>query len=331
MDSSSDAPLPDDALASNDDLQASQNLASPSPPNVAALEQQLVEVREKAERDSAAWDAERQSLTSSLESQKRAKASAEDDRDFFRAQYMQASGYVTSVRQENEELEKRAAIAEQQAQDGVRLVRELFAERVKQLEAELKKFQNLSKLLIEKDKRTGDDIRRRAGEEPRLRARCEELEIEVEHLAISNEVLQMELDKATARNALWEDEDRTNLDGEATENSMDMASGETGDSADDGDELVYRCQWRADGTNPCENLFLDVEVCQRLRVPMFHPSQMPRFVGTSKPSFRWGAFAGRVRTVVFPCGFEHAHMYILHHVIHAEQEKRGQLTITRAA
>jgi hypothetical protein len=287
-----------------DELLAAQNLSSPSPQNVAALEQQLIEVREKAECDSAAWAAERQSLTSSLESQKRAKASAEDDRDFFRAQYMQASGYVSSVRQENDELEKRATIAEQQAQDGVRLVRELFAERAKQLEAELKKFRDLSKLLIEKDKRTGDDIRRRAGEEPRLRARCEELEIEVEHLAISNEALRMELDKATARNALWENEDRADLDNGATENDLDMASGEVGDSADDGDELVYRCQWRADGTTPCENLFLDVEVCQRLRFSRFHPSQIPRFVGTSKPSFRWGAFA-RVRTAVFPCGFEH--------------------------
>lgn len=62
-------------------------------------------------------------LTASVESLTFAKVSAEKDRDFFREQYTQASAFVSSVRDENTELEKRVKIAEGQAQEGVAAIK----------------------------------------------------------------------------------------------------------------------------------------------------------------------------------------------------------------
>ena len=65
-------------------------------------------------------------LSASVESMRATKVSAEKDRDFFREQYVQASGFVGSVREENVELENRVKIAEGQAQEGVAAIRALF-------------------------------------------------------------------------------------------------------------------------------------------------------------------------------------------------------------
>jgi putative IMPACT (imprinted ancient) family translation regulator len=241
-----------------DELQNALALVS-EPTNVALLEQQLNELRETVEADEIAWEAERSSLTSSLEAQLRAKASAEEDRDFFKEQYTQASGYVSSVRAENDELVQRAEIADKRSVDGVRLVRETFSERVKVLEAELKKYKNLSTLLMEKDKRTGDAIRRRAGEEPQLRLRCMELEEQVEKLTFANRELEMDLIVLEAEKTNWEAA-KVLADAEVMENETDAVSSMAEGNDDGGDEMVHRCQWRIDEKTSCESLFLNIEV-----------------------------------------------------------------------
>jgi len=90
--------------------------------------------------DKARWETERAALqekqqallrsvdelTASVELMSAAKVSAEKDRDFFREQYVQASGFVGSVREENVELEKRVEIAEGQAREGVAAIKALF-------------------------------------------------------------------------------------------------------------------------------------------------------------------------------------------------------------
>ncbi|KAK0433813.1 hypothetical protein EV421DRAFT_1741357, partial [Armillaria borealis] len=80
---------------------------------------------EQPERDQATI----RLLTVSLEDANKAKLAAEKDRDFVREQYMNASGYVTTVRNENTELEKRAQIAEN-SNGGCRPVRATFTERI---------------------------------------------------------------------------------------------------------------------------------------------------------------------------------------------------------
>ncbi|EIW75537.1 hypothetical protein CONPUDRAFT_169355 [Coniophora puteana RWD-64-598 SS2] len=100
------------------------------------------------------------------------KALAEKDREFFREQYMQASGFVSSVRIENIELEKkaatadaRAAVSDQRAKDGVAGIRALYESRIKTLQDELERERALMRILQERDARTGGDkIRRQAAE-----------------------------------------------------------------------------------------------------------------------------------------------------------------------
>lgn len=90
--------------------------------------------------EKARWDTERATLqekqeallrsvdelTLKVNSMATAKASAENDRDFFREQYAQASGFVGSVREENMEISKRVKIAEGQAQAGVAAIKAFF-------------------------------------------------------------------------------------------------------------------------------------------------------------------------------------------------------------
>lgn len=106
-----------------------------------------VEARSKWEAEKASWIEEKagweteratlqeqqeassrtiEELTASVESLMSAKVSVEKDRDFFREQYMQASGFVSSVRDENAELEKRVEVAEGQAQEGVAVIKALY-------------------------------------------------------------------------------------------------------------------------------------------------------------------------------------------------------------
>ncbi|KAF8552803.1 hypothetical protein OG21DRAFT_1485924 [Imleria badia] len=111
-------------------------------------------------------------LSASVESMGTDKVSAEKDRDFFREQYVQASGFVDTVREENVEVEKRVKIAEGQAQEGVAGIRALFEGRVKALQADVARWKGLTELLQEKDRRTNDELRLRAAQAPELIELC---------------------------------------------------------------------------------------------------------------------------------------------------------------
>ncbi|KAG8221467.1 hypothetical protein J3R82DRAFT_1674 [Butyriboletus roseoflavus] len=117
-------------------------------------------------------------LTVKVESMTAARISAEKDRDFFREQYTQASGFVNSVREENMELEKRVKIAEGQAQEGVAAIKAFFEGRIKALQADVDRWRGLTGLLEEKDRRTNDEIRIRAAQAPEFRDLCDRLDAE---------------------------------------------------------------------------------------------------------------------------------------------------------
>jgi hypothetical protein len=141
------------------------------------LEQELTEVRQ------------------TLIKEKAAKQSAQSDCDFFRDQYGRASAFVSSVRKENVELEERARIAEEQAKTGVELVKATFTQRVAWLEDDARTWRWTAQHLMEMDKRTkGEELRKRAGEAPELRKKCDDLEEKNEMLSERLEELEDELD-----------------------------------------------------------------------------------------------------------------------------------------
>jgi hypothetical protein len=159
--------------------------------------------KELWESEREKWSAERDALVaevtranSSLDVLTRSKALAEKDRDFFRDQYTQASGFVNDTRVENVELEQKAKIAEGQARDGVALIKHMFEviylivfgrsldkvviqSQIKALKEDVDRWKGVSALLQEKDRRTNDLIRRRAAEHPELAERCRQLECQV--------------------------------------------------------------------------------------------------------------------------------------------------------
>ena len=133
---------------------ALQEKQETSPHSVDELMADLTKAREEDDQNRLKWEAERVSwveekarweteraalqekqeassrsvdeLTASVASLTSAKVSVEKDRDFFREQYTQASGFASSVRDENIELEKRVTIAEGQAQEGVAGIKALY-------------------------------------------------------------------------------------------------------------------------------------------------------------------------------------------------------------
>lgn len=152
--------------------------------------------KELWESEREKWSAERASIiearealvaelarsNSSLDALTRSKGLAEKDRDFFRDQYTQASGFVNATRAENVELEEKAKIAEGQARDGVALIKHMFESQIKALKDDVDRWRGVSALLQEKDRRTDDLIRRRAAEHPELVERCRKLECQVDSL-----------------------------------------------------------------------------------------------------------------------------------------------------
>lgn len=156
-------------------------------------------------------------LTASVESMRAAKIAAEKDRDFFREQYVQASGFVGSVREENVELEKRVEIAEGQAREGVAGIKALFEVfslelgslyqcvltgifkgRVKALQADVDRWKGLTQLLQEKDRRTNDELRLQAAQVPELRELCGRLD--AQNKSLESDVRK--LGQAQQRNVL---------------------------------------------------------------------------------------------------------------------------------
>ncbi|KAG6860120.1 hypothetical protein C0995_015500 [Termitomyces sp. Mi166 len=191
----------------------------------------------------------------------RRKDSAEKDREFFREHYLQASGFVTSVREENAELQKEAQIAREQASTGVEAVKATYVVRVKALEDDARTFKRLALFMMEKDIRTNDDIRRRAAEEPELRARCEELSKDLRHLRNEIVDLQEEVDDKDIKIQELEQQLKS-CQRQATVLNADLTKVK---SLQEGEDKVYQCGWRVDddGNVPCGQVFATYEEFER--------------------------------------------------------------------
>ena len=242
---------------------------------IMTLEQELAEARAQLSLQTVSWENERATLTLNIETAIRGKVSAEQDRDFFREQYAIASGFVSSVRDENAELEKQIKIATDQAHSGVSLIKTTFEQRTKSLQEDVRAWRRIAEFLIEKDHRTNDDIRRRAAEEPELRARCNRQEDALEDISERLSQAEMDLDEKErlfveaerAREGLMERTMRLNLDLNEAETKLERIgkvgiSGESPTTPPIGHEFAYRCHWRSDDSSlPCEAVFLNTLVC----------------------------------------------------------------------
>ncbi|KAG6827301.1 hypothetical protein H0H92_012398 [Tricholoma furcatifolium] len=225
-------------------------LAAQAPrPRELELEQELQTVRASLEAaQTSVADSERR-VSDAL----RGKESAEKEREVFRDCYAKASGFATTIREENAELEKQAKIAKEQATTGVEAVKAMYSGRVKALEDDVIMYKRLATFIMEKDVRTNDEVRKRAAEEPELRARCGELA--KENRVLKNEIVEL-------RDDLEDKEIRVNY----LERQLNMWKNQTTmlnadlnkvKSAQEGVDRVYQCGWRIDDALnvPCEQVF----------------------------------------------------------------------------
>ncbi|KAH6909770.1 hypothetical protein BKA70DRAFT_175746 [Coprinopsis sp. MPI-PUGE-AT-0042] len=155
----------------------------------------------------ATWAEEKYQLEIAVQSAGDRKALAERDCERFRDEYMRASGTVGQLRAEKHDLEKELGIAQAQAKSGVLAVRALFEGRVEDLTKQRDSWQRTAEFIIEKDRRTNDDIRKRAAEEPELRAkyqryriRSRELEVKVEDGDEEIRILREEVNREKQEN-----------------------------------------------------------------------------------------------------------------------------------
>ena len=177
-------------------LRLTEFTTSATPSTTKVLEQELAEARAQLALQNNDWRMERAALVRNIEEATRDKVSAERDRELFREHYMKASAFVSSIRDENADLEKQMKIATDQAKSGVSLIKSTFKLRIQSLERDVHAWRRMTEFLVEKDKRTNDDIRRRAAEEPELRARCERQKFALQDT--SKRLLRLELDKRTS-------------------------------------------------------------------------------------------------------------------------------------
>ncbi len=225
--------------------------------NTSSLGQQLKNPEVALEQENATWNAERIALLAAVEDASKKNESALKDIDFFREQYARASGFVTSTREENKELEKRAKIAEDQVKSGVAIIKATYENKVKELERHMEKWQTMATFLIQKDYRTeNDQLRRRAAEHPELKAKCWSLEAKISFLTSEISQLGKDRDRMGREMDYWKQEaERVSADLDNSRIEMERFI-----QASTSGEMVYRCLWRTDENKPCDEVVQTIEV-----------------------------------------------------------------------
>ena len=236
---------------------------------VSELQARLAVVQTEAREE---WSSEREALTLKLQAAEDGKKRALADVELFKDQYRNASGFVISTREENRELEKRTAIAEQQAKDGVALIRATFEARVKSLEEDLRSWKRMAEFVVEKDRRTNDEIRMRAASEPEWRAKLKRAKDELAKCHDVQEDQQVQLDEVQKQLEDAE-EDVQRYKSEAHRLALELAeanttlerlgrNGQSEDSSGDGHQFVYRCSWQVGAPGEfCRQYFGKLSVC----------------------------------------------------------------------
>lgn len=185
----------------------------PPPPPPPVTDPRVAEMEGVLEKERADWAVEREKLKERISMLETSKSSLLSDSDFLREEYHKASGAAASLCSENMDLEARAILAESQVTNGLALVRGTFEVRVKKLEEELGRANALNGILIEKERRTTDEIRWKAStfdeierdngilikKDELLEAEIDELKEEMESVQRENERLREKLDRYSQR------------------------------------------------------------------------------------------------------------------------------------
>ncbi|KAL1745219.1 hypothetical protein HDZ31DRAFT_36867 [Schizophyllum fasciatum] len=215
-----------------------------------------------------------------LAAEVRARKAAEDDAEFMRKNYMEASSHVGDMRKEVVSLTARATIAEDQVTRGLVTIRETLLGRARALETERDRWRKQAEWVRDLDARTNGDVRRKAAERDDLAERVEALAIERRQLAILRDQLADERDAVieerdqavAARHKLASRREQLLAERDKLVSRLETSEAQTTRKLEEKDaeisalekrlksaeaqldqirrdmQPVYQCRWHADGT-----------------------------------------------------------------------------------
>lgn len=251
----------------------------------AALQASMDELRETYESSVK----ERDGLVVEIDLLKISRDDAEKNASIFKDLYSKASSFTDELREENANLRSRLTLAETQVSKGIQQIRALYSAQAKKMSTELERSQLLLRVLQEKDRRTDDDVRRKAAREPELLAKIEELRadyrekkgdlatvlrqrddllVEKQHLNDQIEAarserlgLRTELRRLQVELARFSARERSIKKMIDLPNSLDQDADTEDEDDDPSEEEVFVCSWAIDdGAERCGETFSNRQV-----------------------------------------------------------------------
>lgn len=267
-------------VVQREQLSSSEPAFESTAAEAAALQASMDELRETYESSVK----ERDGLVVEIDLLKISRDDAERNASIFKDLYSKASSFTDELREENANLRSRLTLAETQVSKGVQQIRALYSAQAKKMSSELERSQLLLSVLQEKDRRTDDDVRRKAAREPELLAKIEELRadyqekkgdlatvlrqrddllVEKQHLNDQIEAarserlgLRTELRRLQVELARFSARERSIKKMIDLPNSLDQDADTDDEDDDPSEEEVFVCSWAIDdGAERCGETF----------------------------------------------------------------------------
>lgn len=267
-------------VVQREQLSSSEPAIESAAAEAAALQASMDELRETYESSVK----ERDGLVVEIDLLKISRDDAEKNASIFKDLYSKASSFTDELREENANLRSRLTLAETQVSKGIQQIRALYSAQAKKMSTELERSQLLLRVLQEKDRRTDDDVRRKAAREPELLAKIEELRadyqekkgdlatvlrqrddllVEKQHLNDQIEAarserlgLRTELRRLQVELARFSARERSIKKMIDLPNSLDQDADTEDEDDDPSEEEVFVCSWAIDdGAERCGETF----------------------------------------------------------------------------
>lgn len=272
-------------VVQREQLSSSEPAIESQAAEAAALQASMDELRETYESSVK----ERDGLVVEIDLLKISRDDAEKNASIFKDLYSKASSFTDELREENANLRSRLTLAETQVSKGIQQIRALYSAQAKKMSTELERSQLLLRVLQEKDRRTDDDVRRKAAREPELLAKIEELRadyqekkgdlatvlrqrddllVEKQHLNDQIEAarserlgLRTELRRLQVELARFSARERSIKKMIDLPNSLDQDADTEDEDDDPSEEEVFVCSWAIDdGAERCGETFSNRQV-----------------------------------------------------------------------
>lgn len=272
-------------VVQREQLSSSEPAIESQAAEAAALQASMDELRETYESSVK----ERDGLVVEIDLLKISRDDAEKNASIFKDLYSKASSFTDEFREENANLRSRLTLAETQVSKGIQQIRALYSAQAKKMSTELERSQLLLRVLQEKDRRTDDDVRRKAAREPELLAKIEELRadyqekkgdlatvlrqrddllVEKQHLNDQIEAarserlgLRTELRRLQVELARFSARERSIKKMIDLPNSLDQDADTEDEDDDPSEEEVFVCSWAIDdGAERCGETFSNRQV-----------------------------------------------------------------------